>query len=102
MKTIKRKYRIVSRKRITISFVLIALLIMLGVNSIVSLASTSDKYEPSFEEITVVYGDTLWGIAKKYASNVDVRKAIYIISELNDVSPDSLSPGQKIFIPEEI
>ncbi|MEW6624724.1 MAG: LysM peptidoglycan-binding domain-containing protein [Bacillota bacterium] len=49
--------------------------------------------------ISVQEGDTLWGIAKKHHPNKDIRKVIYQIEKLNNISKSMIYPGQQLKIP---
>ena len=45
-------------------------------------------------------GETLWSIANNYKSeDTDVREAIYMICQANDISADQLQSGMKLVIP---
>lgn len=52
------------------------------------------------ELVTVFTGDTLWGIANRFASEKeDIRYVIYLIKERNGLESTDLYPGQKLVIP---
>jgi LysM repeat protein len=55
--------------------------------------------ENDFEYITVLSGDTLWGIAKGVAPEADPRDVIAEIMTLNQLKNAALSPGQQLAIP---
>jgi len=56
--------------------------------------------EPEYNYVNVVYGDTLWEIAREYGpQNADTRETVYKICELNEVSADSLIPSQRLIVP---
>ena len=53
-----------------------------------------------YETVTVQPGDTLWSIAERHMDDSkDIRKFIYEIKKLNNVSADTLTAGQKLMIP---
>lgn len=57
--------------------------------------SASQPVESSHKTHTVVWGDTLWGIAQKYGTTVDA------ICKLNELDPAKfIYPGQVIVIPK--
>ena len=52
------------------------------------------------EKVTVNNGDTLWNLARRYYdSNTDLRKVIFDIKEINNMSTSDIRPGQQIKIP---
>ena len=54
------------------------------------------------ERVIVKNGDTLWNLAKKYyGTKTDLRKVIYEIKEINNMSNSDIRPGQQIKIPIE-
>ncbi len=58
---------------------------------------------PPPKSVTVGYGDTLWGIAKKHYPNKDPRRVVYEIQRLNqDIDPGRLRVGQWIDLPDEV
>ncbi|MCM3629981.1 LysM peptidoglycan-binding domain-containing protein [Paenibacillus glycanilyticus] len=65
--------------------------------------ASSDHIEAaSMNEQTVIVsaGDTLWGIADRFADNSkDIREYIYTIKERNQLSSVELKPGQVLIIP---
>ncbi|MFN2364601.1 MAG: LysM peptidoglycan-binding domain-containing protein [Halarsenatibacteraceae bacterium] len=45
-------------------------------------------------------GDTLWNLARRYYdSNTDLRKVIFEIKEINNMTTSDIRPGQQIIIP---
>lgn len=69
----------------------------LGANNSESLT------KPVYTEITIQSGDTLWNLAKEFGpDDEDVREVVYDICRINDISADSIYPGQTIMIPEYI
>lgn len=99
----KKKYRIKSKLRFTL-FMTIALLMFFslagtafGANDVESLMKTN------YSEIKVESGDTLWNLAQEFGpENKDVREVVYEICKINDISADSIYPGQTIRIPISI
>jgi len=54
-------------------------------------------------EIQIQAGDTLWKLAQEFGpSNQDLRAVIYEICTINQISADSIQPGQFILIPASI
>ncbi len=52
------------------------------------------------QQYVVQQGDDLWTIASgHYDGSVDVRKAVYVIREVNHLSDKTLQPGQELQLP---
>lgn len=52
----------------------------------------------SLEEVTVMEGDTLWGLARQYAPHRDTRDVVAEIGDLNSLS-GPLQAGQTLTVP---
>jgi nucleoid-associated protein YgaU len=96
----KKKYRIKSKFRFTL-FMTIAILMMISITGTVIGANNAESLtKPVYSEIIVQSGDTLWNLAEEFGpDNKDIREVIFEICELNDISADSIQPGQTILIP---
>lgn len=92
----------VRRKRFTLmpAIALAALGLMVAIPSLSSMkleAGTAQRYAV----VQVRPGDTLWGIAAKYAGQgADVSQLVDQISDVNHLQAGSLQPGQRLRIPE--
>lgn len=62
-------------------------------------ATNRDTSEKRFTEVIVKKGDTLWGMAEKLGSDEDIRKTVYEIRKLNNLSTVKIVPGQVVRIP---
>lgn len=62
-------------------------------------ASADSAVNVSFETVTVMPGDTLWGLATKVAPNADPRDVVDAIVRLNMLSAGALAIGQELAIP---
>ncbi len=63
-------------------------------NNVVAIAG--DEYI----EYTIMDGDTLWNVADRLSDgDLDIRKFIYTIEEINQISADEIYPGMVIQIP---
>ena len=52
------------------------------------------------QPVTVVRGDTLWGLVGTYYDyEGDIRAAIYEVKKINDLASAELTPGQILYIP---
>lgn len=83
----------------------VAALIAIPVISLSILLATpgalagSDEVGNDFDYVTVLSGDTLWGIAREFAPNEDPREVVAAIMALNQLSSAALQPGQELAIP---
>ena len=53
----------------------------------------------SFEQVTVMPGDTLWSIAANIAPGADTQTVIAEIVSLNQLETATVQPGQRLAIP---
>lgn len=94
------KFRITNRIRFTL-FVAMAIILLttvfnfaLGLNTADS--STITEYMP----LEISSGDTLWSIAGTYMNdNSDIRRAVYDLCQINNISAEELYAGMTILVP---
>jgi Tfp pilus assembly protein FimV len=55
----------------------------------------------AFTEVTVMAGESLWGIAQEVAPSADPRDVVDAIVRLNALDGVELSAGQRLSIPAE-
>lgn len=80
------------------------MLIVVGIVFISAVFWVALQPKPEYEMVEVVIrpGDTLWGLARQYAPDMDPREAVYIIRNANDgLDPGRLQPGDVVLIPME-
>lgn len=100
MREKKPKYRLKSRFRFTIFVIFMMLMLVTGSNTILGINDASSLTKPEYASIQIEYGDTLWDLASEYnQEGKDIRKFVYEICELNEISADSIYPGLNILIP---
>ncbi|MEG0923490.1 MAG: LysM peptidoglycan-binding domain-containing protein [Anaerovoracaceae bacterium] len=94
--THNKKYIIKSKFRFTVFMVIV----LLCISGLLSTIFANSLTEQQYQQIEVTYGDTLWSIAESYMpTDQDIRKSIYEITKLNQVSADTLQSGQTLLIP---
>lgn len=95
-----RKYRIKSKFRFTL-FLTVAILMVFSLTGTIFGATDSESLtKPTYSEITVQSGDTLWNLADEFGpDNKDLREVIFEICKINNITADSIYPGQMIRIP---
>lgn len=100
MLCIGKSYRIKSEFRFTLFLVICILLISLIGGSLVGINPAVALTDKNYTTIEVCSGDTLWEIASKYApENMDIRRAVYKLQDLNNLKAVDLAPGMVIQIP---
>jgi len=55
--------------------------------------------EPTFEEIIVSEGDTLWGLSDYYSENIPKKQWIQKVMQLNNLSTTNLQIGEDLKMP---
>lgn len=92
-----RRRRLAGLLRFVVFLVLIFVAVWAGVR--VAHAGT-DASVYTGHQYVVSSGDTLWGIAAgEYGADVDVRRAIYEIREVNHLDKSTVSPGDRLTLP---
>ncbi len=100
MREKKSKYRLKSRFRFTIFVIFMMLMLVSVSNTILGINDASSLTKPEYASIQIEDGDTLWDLASEYNQDgKDIRKFVYEICELNEISADSIYPGLNILIP---
>ena len=95
-----KRYRLKSESRFTLFMVLMIILLVMSVNSFLGFYSAKSFTEQQYIEVEIMYGDTLWDIAKTYMADYDdTRKSVYMLAQLNDISPNELKEGQVLLVP---
>ena len=97
-----KKLKIVNKNKFkrSICFILLVIIMILFI-TLSSYSNTKTKYKIDF----VSKGDTLWSIAEKeinnndYYKGKDIRKVIYEIKKLNNLSNNNLVEGTSLKIP---
>lgn len=96
----KKKYRIKSKFRFTL-FLSIAMVMVISLaGTLIGENHAESLTKPVYSEIIIQSGDTLWNLAEEFGpDDKDVRQVVYEICKINDISADSIYPGQTILIP---
>ena len=103
----ERRYRVrkeikrVKRRNALLAMVVAAsLLLLFTVFAAEPMQKESKKAEPRYVEVTVLPGDTLWGIAQKYGNpKKDLRKTVWEIEQVNQIDDSTVYVGDTIFVP---
>lgn len=99
----KKRIYIASKFRF-ISFITILMIILvIGVSSLFGINISRGGIKSNYEEVIISSGDTLWNIAKEYASkDSDIREVVFKMQELNSITSSDIVPGTTIKIPTNI
>jgi nucleoid-associated protein YgaU len=93
--------RIVSVDDTLTWLVLVTVLFLTTVWAVIEAGQRHQEYE--MVEVVVRPGDTLWGLARQYAPDMDPREAVYIIRTANGgIDPGRIQPGDVLLIPMEV
>jgi len=96
-----KRYRINSRTRFTLFVVITIILITAVMNFALEFDTVNSSTAQEYREIKISSGDTLWSIADNYMKdNSDIRKSVYELCRINDISADELRAGMTILVPE--
>lgn len=82
-----------------IMLVTTALLMFAGIFTAPVKASAEVNVGVESTQVSVLAGDSLWGLAAEFAPDADRRTVIKEIIELNNLSGSALQPGQVLHIP---
>jgi LysM repeat protein len=77
---------------------LVAAALLLGIGA--AAASGSSSSTP-LTKVTVVGGETLWGLAHEIAPNSDPRDVIANIMAVNQLKSADIQPGERLSIPAQ-
>jgi len=99
MNTRSKGIRIYSWTRFII-FMAILVLIAFLAGGLVFKSTVSGMEDIAYETVVVTNGDTIWEIAKEYGDDdTDIRNIVHEICSINDISAESLYPGQTLKVP---
>ena len=95
-----KKYRITSKFRFTMFLVVMILCLMTTIGTLLGLNTVNSASMNQYNQVQVEAGDTIWNIACEYApDDMDVRKVVHDICDINEIQADQLTAGQKIIVP---
>lgn len=91
-------YRLTNPRRLVRAVVILALSFVISILGITGSFAGSDP-GATLEFATVQSGDSLWGLANKYAPSQDPRDWIASVVMINALETVELTPGQQIALP---
>ena len=98
------KLKIINKSKFIISSTILFTIIIFIISAFIN--TTLSHEEIQYKSISVIYGDTLWSIAKEeskynnYYYNKDIRYIIDDIKLHNNLKETYLQEGQILLIPE--
>jgi len=96
----KKRYRIKSRVRFFTFVLVMMLLTVTAANTLLGLNNAEGQTKDQFTVVEVIYGDTIWDIAREHMSDdMDLRDAVHVIMSVNNITAEELQPGQTLKIP---
>ena len=99
----KKQYRIKSKFRFTLFLAITMILVISIVGNFTGTNTVDSLTKVTYTKIQVEPGDNLWNIAKDFGpDDQDIRKLVFEICKVNQVSADSIYPGQSLLIPSYI
>ena len=97
----KHRYTIVKPVRF-FTFVFICIMaVTFTVYGIFGAGRVDAAAETKYTEVKIQDNDTLWNIIETYNphADIDIRMALYDVYEINDITADSIMPGDVILVP---
>jgi hypothetical protein len=95
----RKTYRIGSGRRFAVLLLLVAALAFLAGFAFAEKPVRAAE-PPTYAEVEIRAGDTLWRIAAAYiGEGQDIRRLIYDICQINDISAGELRAGDMIRVP---
>ena len=99
----RKKYRIKSRVRFTMFLTAVMLMLISITGMLFGDNQAESLTKPVYSEVVIQYGDTLWDLALEFGpADKDIREVVHEICKINDITAESIYPGQPILIPAYI
>ena len=97
----KHHYRIANPVRFFIFIFLCTMILTFAAFTIIGSGRADAAAVHTYAQVTVSESDTIWGLVEKYNpdGNIDVRRAIYDVCEINDIDAGDIQAGDTLFIP---
>jgi nucleoid-associated protein YgaU len=93
-----KRYRVKSKARF-MTFITALIVAAVIISGFALSGGVSGTEKQTYKTVTIKSGDTLWSIAQEYKpADISIRQYIAEITEINDISPGEIYPGQIISI----
>ena len=94
------RYQVKSKLRFTVFLIALFVIIVSSFSFIFISGISASNSVSQYQCVEVQAGDTVWALAKKHRpKNMDIRKFIGEINELNDLSGKTIEAGDMILMP---
>ncbi|MDD4495474.1 MAG: LysM peptidoglycan-binding domain-containing protein [Eubacteriales bacterium] len=93
----KKRYVLKKQRRF---YTIVSLFIVIGVVIIAASNVYSERPE-AFETVNVKEGDTLWTIAESCESNMEIRRLVRKIKEVNNLEDSMIYVGTELKVPKD-
>ncbi|TFC93830.1 LysM peptidoglycan-binding domain-containing protein [Cryobacterium sinapicolor] len=97
-----RRGRVVFTSLAAAPFVALALIVALNGGIAAAENTTVGRVATAFDYVTIQSGQSLWQLAEKVAPTSDPREVIAEIVSLNQLPSDSVEPGQRLALPNDL
>lgn len=95
-----KRFRIKSKFRFTLFAIITILVLVTCFTTALGMNTVSSSSRDQYAQLKIESGDTIWNIAQEYAApDMDVRKVVSDICDLNDITAEQLQAGQHIIVP---
>lgn len=76
------------------------MLLALSILFMTVILLTDEKIE-TYEQIEVIYGDTLWSLAENYSGKMGIQEWISAVKKVNHLPNEHILSGQMLLVPIE-
>ena len=97
-----RRGRVVFTSLAAVPLVAAALAVALNGGIAAAESSTGGGVVTAFDYVTIQSGQSLWQLAEDIAPTSDPREVIAEIVNLNQLPSDSVQPGQRLALPNDL
>lgn len=95
-----KKYRVTSKFRFTFFMTVLLLCIITTAGTLFGFNTASSSSRDLYNVVEIEAGDTIWDIATEYGpTSCDARRIVQDICDINEITADQLTAGQKIVVP---
>lgn len=97
-----RRGRVVFTSLAAVPLVTVALVVALNGGIAAAESTTVGRVATAFDYVTIQSGQSLWQLAETLAPESDPRDVIAEIVHLNQLPSDSVQPGQRLALPNDL
>ena len=95
-----KKYRVASKFRFTFFMTVLILCLVTIAGTLLGFNTANSSSKDLYNVVEIEAGDTIWDIATEYGpTSSDARRIVEDICDINEITADKLTAGQKIVVP---